>query len=347
MQISKYVKTEHRHVCKVIDAQDWPEDEKKDIKRKVLFVLKRDGRINYNAFEQGFRWNLCSEKLKSGDYTNWDGWEFRSNWAMTFRWGTEIQSPIPKWDGLPCDHIVILGEQGIGDEILFMSALPDLMVRVGTKCLEFQTYPRLRSIIERSFRIKTTDRRLLSHVTEGKALVALGDLFPWYRRDKRHFPRKPFLKADPEKVEHWRNWLTQFGDEKKIGIAWYTRKGYVEPESLMTDKGVYFDLQYRDAEKQIETAIAGVNQVPFDTTDDFENLFAFVKALDQVNTVTQTLCHVAGSQGTRCKAVIPPNNGEVKFFLWNYGDPNPVCESPIYPNMTVYRGIDEFRKADT
>jgi hypothetical protein len=344
VQISKYVKTEHRHVCKVIDAQDWPEDEKRDIKRKVLFVLKRDGRINYNAFEQGFRWNLCSEKLKSGDYTNWDGWEFRSNWAMTFRWGTEIQSPIPKWDGLPCDHIVILGEQGIGDEILFMSALPDLMVRVGTKCLEFQTYPRLRSIIERSFKIKTTDRRLLSHVTEGKALVALGDLFPWYRRDKSHFPRKPFLKADPEKVEYWKNWLTQFGDEKKIGLAWYTRKGYVEPESLMTDKGVYFDLQYRDSEKDIGKVPESVHQVPFDVTDDFENLFAFVKALDAVHTVTQTLCHVAGSQGTRCKAVIPPNNGEVKFFLWNYGDPNPVCESPIYANQTIYRGIDEFRK---
>lgn len=308
-----------------------------------MFVLKRDGQINYNAFEQGFRWNLCSERLKSGDYTNWDGWEFRSNWAMTFRWGIEMKSPVPKWDGKPCDHLVILGEQGIGDEILFMSALPDLMVRTGAKCLEFQTYPRLRSLIERSFKIRTTDRRLLSHVTEGKALVALGDLFPWYRRDKSHFPRKAFIKADPDKVEHWKQWLTQFGDEKKIGLAWYTRKGYIEPESLMTDKGVYFDLQYKDDEKSVGLAPQGVIKPPFDVTEDFENLFAFVNALDQVNAVTQTLCHVAGSQGTRCKAVIPPNNGEVKFFLWYYGNPSPVCESPVYPNMTVYRGIDEFR----
>lgn len=337
------IHTEHRLISNVIDGQDWPQDDKDDLKEKVLFVLNRDGQIDYSAFEQGFRWNLCSERLKSRDYSNWDGWEFRSNWAMTFRWGKEIQSPIPKWDGSPCDRLVLLGEQGIGDEILFMSALPDLMIRVGTKCLEFQTYPRLRSIIERSFKIKTTDRRLLSHVTEGKALIALGDLFPWYRRTKENFPRKAFLKADPEKVEHWKNWLTQFGDGKKIGLSWFTRKGFVEPESLMTDKGTCFDLQYRDKEHDVGKVPESVRQVPFDTMDDLENLFAFVKALDAVHSVTQTLCHVAGSQGVPCKAVIPPNNGEVKFFLWYYGDPNPVCESPIYPNMTVYRSINEFR----
>lgn len=337
------IHSEHKLISNVIDGQDWPEDEKDDLKEKVLFVLKRDGEINYQAFEQGFRWNLCSERLKSGDYSNWDGWEYRSNWAMTFRWGKEIQSPIPKWDGSPCDHLVILGEQGIGDEILFMSALPDLMIRVGTKCLEFQTYPRLRNIIERSFKVKTTDRRLLSHVTEGKALIALGDLFPWYRRRKENFPRKAFLKADPVLVNFWKQWLTQFGDEKKIGLSWFTRKGYVEPESLMTEKGVYFDLQYLDPDKDVGEAPESVHQVPFDKTDDFDNLFAFVKALDQVNSVTQTLCHVAGSQGVTCKAVITPNNGEVKFFLWYYGDPNPVCESPIYKNMTVYKNIDEFR----
>ena len=349
MNLTKYVKTEHSLICKVIDGQDWPEDEKKDLKKKVLHVLKRDGKLNYSAFEPGFRWNLCSERLKSGDFSNWEGWEFRSDWAMTFRWGKDIQSPVPKWDGKPCDHIVILGEQGIGDEILFMSALPDLMVRVGTKCLEFQTYPRLRSIIERSFGIKTTDRKLLSHVTEGKALIALGDLFPWYRHDKSHFPKKPFLKADPEKVAHWKEWLTQFGEGKKIGLAWFSRKGYVDPQSLITEEATYFDLQYRDDEKTHDKAVvhapAGVQSVPFDVTDDFENLFAFVKAIDQVNSVTQTICHVAGSQGIRCHAVIPPNNGEVKFFLWNYGNPNPVCDSPVYPNMTVYRSIDEFRKA--
>lgn len=344
MNLSRYAKNEHKLISNVIDGQDWPQDDKIDLKKKIKFVLKRDGRIDYRAFEHGFRWNLCSERLKSGDYTNWDGWEFRSNWAMTFRWGTDIQSPIPKWDGLPCDHLVILGEQGIGDEILFMSALPDLMVRVGVKCLEFQTYPRLRSIIERSFKIKTTDRRMLSHVTEGKGLIALGDLFPWYRRDKSHFPRKPFMKADPQKVEHWKQWLTQFGEGKKIGLSWFSRKGFVEPESLMKSGGTYFDLQYKDPDKPIGEAPPEVHKVPFDVTDDFENIFAFVKALDCVHSVTQTLCHVAGSQGTRCYAVIPPNNGEVKYFLWNYGDPRPSCESPIYPNMTVYRGIDEFRK---
>lgn len=338
------IATEHALISRVFEGQDWPKEDIEDFKQKTLLVLERDGCIDYNAFPAGFRWNLCSERLRSGDFSNWDGWEFRSDWAMTFRWGKEIQSPVPKWDGKPCNHLVVLGEQGIGDEILFLSALPDLLVRTGRECIEFQTYPRLRSIIERSYRIKTTDRKLLSHVVEGKAIMALGDVFPWYRRDQSHFPRKPYLKADPEKVEHWRKWLESYGDRPKIGLSWYTRKGYFAPELLKTVKdAVYFDLQYRDKEKPVNEPQEPLENVPFDTMDDMENLFAFVNALDSVHSVTQTLCHVAGSQGVRCEAVIPPNNGEVKFFLWYYGDPDPVCESPIYPAMTVYRNIDEFR----
>lgn len=335
--LTKKSKVEYGLICKVFDGQDWDSKEKEEMKSEVERILRRDGKINYQAFPPGFRWDICCERLKTGDFSNWDGWEFRSDWAMTFRWGEGIKTPVPKWDGKPTDHLVILGEQGIGDEILFLSALPDLMVRVGKKCLELQTYPRLKTIVERSYGIRCTDRRLLSHVTEGKSVMALGDLFPWYRRSRSHFPKKPYLKADPEKVAFWVDWMSQFGP-KNVGLAWKTRKGSVEPESLRTGEGTYFDLQYGE-HKTPEWMI----KPPFDIEDDMENLFAFVKALDRVDSVTQTLCHVAGSQGVECNAIIPPDNGEVRFFLWCYGSPDPVCESPVYPNMKVYKNINEFR----
>lgn len=258
---------------------------------------------------------------------------------MTFRWGQDIQSPIPKWDGGPSSHLVVLGEQGIGDEILFSSALPELMVRVGTKNIEFQSYPKLKSIIERSFGVKCTDRKPLSEVKEGQHIVALGDLFPWYRRHKSHFPKKPYLKPDPEKVSHWSEWLKQFNGPK-IGVAWYSRHGFLNPDDLITE-GTYFDLQYRS-----EVDMGGSKDlipVPFDTRDDFDNLFAFVACLDEVRTVTQTLSHVCGSQGKTCKAVIPPKNGEVNWYLWYYFDGKSYWDSPIYPNFTIYKSIDEFR----
>ena len=349
MKLSPEAKTEYKHICSVFDGQDWSENDKKEFKYKVLQVLKRDGKIDYSAFPEKFRWNLCTERLRSGNYTSWEGWEFRSDWAMTFRWGREIRCPVPKWDGRPVKHLTVLGEQGIGDEILFLSAMPELIVRLGREAIEFQTYPRLRKIIERSYGIRCTDRKPLSDVHEGDAVVALGDLFPWYRRDKSHFPRKPYLKADPSRVEHWKEWLAQFGDLPKIGLSWASTKGSVNPAHLMMSKGVYFDLQYRSREVVVHEPPPEVIKPPFDVNGEIDELFAFVAAIDSVHTTTQTLCHIAGSQGKETKVVLPSEsrvNG-VACWLWYYfnGSTWPHWESPVYPNMTIYRNIDEFRNS--
>lgn len=343
MNLTHEAKKQLKVISSVFNQQDWSEADKRELIAKVKNVLKRDGTINYRAFEPNARWDFCSERLKQGDYTNWDGWEFRSDWSKTFRWGVEVKCPLPKWDMQPVKHLVILGEQGIGDEILFLSALPEIIVRYGRECIEFQTYPRLQSIVERSFGIRCTDRRMLSDVVEGDAVMALGELFPWFRRDKSHFPKKPFIKADPEKVEHWRKYLEQFGEKPKVGVAWASTKGTIDPELLKTIDGVYFDLQYRDPKVEIPYPVGQLEKPPFDVTSDLENLFAFVKALDRAHSVTQTLCHVAGSQGVPVKAVLPQ---ELKSHLWYYynGSALGKWESPIYPNFTVYRNIEEFRK---
>jgi hypothetical protein len=344
MNLTHEAKKELKVVSSVFNQQDWPETDKRELIAKVKKILKRDGTLNYKAFEPKARWDFCAERLKQGDYRNWDGWEFRSDWSMTFRWGVEMKCPLPKWDMEPVNHLVVLGEQGIGDEIMFLSALPEIIARYGRDCIEFQAYPRIQSIVERSFGIRCTDRRLLSDVVTGDAVMALGELFPWYRRDKTHFPKKPYLKADPEKVEHWRKYLEQFGTKPKVGVAWASSKGTIDPKSLKTIDGVYFDLQYRDGKAVSDESTDWLEKPPFDVTSDFENLFAFVKALDRVHSITQTLCHVAGSQGVETKAVIPET--KLKMGLWYYfnGSNLGSWESPIYPNFTVYRNIEEFRK---
>lgn len=333
---------EYERHCQIIDDNNWPRNERRKLKKDIRFILERDGWINPRALTPEYRWNLCSARLRDGDFSNWDGWEFRSDWAMTLRWGVEKKSPVPLWDGTPKNHLVVLGEQGIGDEILFLSALPDFMVRFGKRCIEFQTYPRLHSIVERSYGIKCTNRKPLDEVTEGEGILALGDLFPWYRRDRSHFPRKPYLKADPEKIEHWKHWLENF-QGPKIGLGWYSRHGFLNPEDLMTEKASYFDLQY-ETDKAPKSK--NVIRPPFDTRNDFENLFAFVFCLDKVVSCTQTLVHVAGSLGKETKAVIPPKNGEVNWHLWyHHGSPGKSWSHLVYPNVTVFESIDEFRNS--
>ena len=332
-----------RHL-QVINDTDWKASDKAEISKEITKIIQRDGFVNPDYLTPAYKWNWCAARLRDGLFKDWDGFEFRSDWAVSFRGIDGTKSKVPKWDGQPVDHIVVLGEQGLGDEILFLSALPELIVRLGTKAVELQCYPRLKSIVERSFKIKVTDRKKLSEVTEGDAMVALSDLFPFYRRDVSHFPRKPYLKPDPIKVEYWTEWLKQFGDKEKIGIAWYSRHGWVNPADLVTSKdAVYFDLQYDYEGKQ-----SFGEKVPFDTKTDLENLFAFVAALDRVVTVTQTLAHVCGSQGKVCDAIIPPKNGEVSWFNW-YNSCHVLGNSETWPHLlyssvTVYGTPESFKK---
>jgi len=333
--------------CQVINRCDWPRFEKEKIKKRIKKILRRDGIVDINAFEPSYRWNLCTMRLESGDFTDWDGWEFRSPWFMTFRGVHGEKCPVKRWDGKPVNHLVVLGEQGLGDEILFLSALPDLMVRIG-KGIEWVGYKQLNSVVERSYGISTSERRILSEITEGDAVIASGDLFQWYRRDKNHFPRKPFLKPDPKRVEKWKNWLSQFEGKKKIGLGWYSRHGFIKPEDLLVEKdAVYFDLQYRKPEINVPECPKDVLPCPFDFTDSFEDLFAFVSCLGKVFTSTQTLVHVCGSVGVETHAIQPPKNGEVKFPLW-YNQCRVLGDLESWPHLVygsvkVYENINEFR----
>ena len=327
---------EFKQHCLVIDHTDWSRNEKRHIKSELKKFLDQGKPFPYKHFPPSYQWNFCSARLRDQDFSNWDGWEFRSDWAMTFRWGEHLKCPVPKWDGGQTNHLVVLGEQGVGDEILFMSALPELQVRVGTKNIEFQTYPKLKSIVERSLGVRCTDRKHLTQVTEGQFVAALGDLFPWYRRDRSHFPRKPFLKPDPEKVEYWKNWLKDY-PKPWVGYAYRSRHGSFTEDEITSaiGEGSLFDLQY-DA-----------GNAPFDAKDDFENLFAFVSAIDRVVSCTQTLVHVCGSLGKECHAIIPPKNGEVDWYLWYHlaGQREGVKSWPhlVYGSVTVYETIEDFR----
>ena len=342
---------EYKIHCGVLDQyRDFMEDspetrlEIRKFKQAIKKNLQAKGFIDPSIFPAQHRWNICSEKLRKGYFSDWDGWQFRSDWAMTYWFGDKLVipkfdlKPVKREDGIaymkPVSHLVVLGEQGIGDEICYASLLPELIIRVGAKSIEFQSYPRLKTIFERSFKIRCTDRRVLGQVTEGESVISLGDLLPLYRRDLSHFPRKAFLKTDPEKQKVWRRWLSQF-PKPWVGYAYKSRHGYYrETDISNVIQGSKFDLQY-DSD--------GQEKPPFDTRDDFETLYAFVSCLDKVVSCTQTLCHVSGSLGIETHAIIPPKNGEVQSKLWYYGEGKDSWEMPFYSNFTVYKGLNEFR----
>lgn len=319
--------------------EDYTDQAFNEIASDLKRTCERYGHIDYTLFPPTFRWHLCSARLSQGKFDNWDGWEYRSNWSITFQGWNGFQMKVPKWDGKPVNKLVIASEQGIGDEICYGSAIPELMVRLGPKALELQCHPRLVPVFERSYGIKCVPRKVLSEITDGDAVVALADLFMIYRMDKAHFPKKPFLKVDPEKREKWLKFLSGY-PKPWIGIAWRSRHGELPLETLIDPflgKGTAINLQYGDTSMDLIETFSNPMQ-------DMDDHLALVSCMDRVVSVTQTLVHEAGALGVQCDAIKPPKGtGEVDCHLWYYGVGKSPHEHRVYGSVRVWESLEDWR----
>lgn len=330
---------EYREICEVINQTPESKLKREWLKKDIKKTMKKVGRIDYNLFPPDFRWNLCAARLRMGRFDNWDGWEFRSDWSITFQGMNGYDLVLPKWHGGDCKKLIILGEQGIGDELMFSSAIPELIVRLGRDKLEFQTYPRIIPIMERSFGIKCVPRKRLGELEyeEDTYVVALADLFMFYRRDRSHFPGKPYLKPDLKLVEKYKEKLDEISDKPKIGIGWKARHGDLNPQELMCEDATYVNLQYLNHPDGNWTEPTPDNVIDFgiNPIEDLESHIALIAALDKVVTVTQTTVHEAGAIGKECHAIRPKKGtGEVHNMLWYYFLGN--VPSVIYNSVSIW-----------
>lgn len=338
-------KQEYKEICEVIDRTPESRMKRDRLKKHIRKTLERVGSIDYNHFPPDFRWNLCAARLRMGRFDNWDGWEFRSDWSITFQGINGYKLKAKKWRGEKPEKILVLGEQGIGDEILFASALPELITRVGAERIEYQTYPRIIPMMKRSFGIECVPRKSLGDILDfdGQYVVAMADLFMFYRHDVSHFPGKPFLKPIPGLVEHYKKELNKLGDKPKIGIGWKARHGDLDPKDLMCEDAIYVNLQYltHPDGTWTEPLPEGVVDLGVDPLEDMDEHLALVAALDKVVTVTQTTVHEAGALGVECHAIRPlKGTGEVNNMLWYYGLGN--IDSPVYNSVKIWDTVKDY-----
>lgn len=290
---------------------------KRDRLRKQIRKLHERGKLDFTQLDEEWRWRLCCARLRLGDYSNWDGWQFRSEWSKALM--TE-KTNLPQWDGRPYGpgiaRLLILGEEGIGDEIMHASVIPEAIVRLGRKGVVYECNERIHGLIERSFGIECWPRRKLNEVRENIShWIAQGDLSAMFRRDIGHFPGKPYLKADPVRIEEMREFVAVL-PRPLIGISWQGRHGFLEPEKMMKEPGTYINLQYD------EKAQEGIVEPPIDLKMDIEGVYGLLSVLDKVVAVPTSVVHFAGSLGVPTDLYPVPKQEEqdVEYSLnWRVG----------------------------
>ena len=261
----------------------------------------------------------------------------------------------PRWDGAPTTGrtVLVYGEQGLGDEIMFASCLPDLM-RSGARCV-IECHASLRALFADSFPDATvyatpTDRRVPDAID---ALgidweVPIGSLAMYYRARAADFPHhQGYLKARPERVAAWRERLSALGPGPKIGLSWRggTHRSREPLRSIELPRwqpifdvpGPHFvSLQYTPDAPQALHALAREHGVQVahwpEALADYAETAALVTALDFTITVCTSIVHLAGALG-RPVWVMAPYTPE-----WRYGRSGEALR--WYPSARMFRQHD-------
>ncbi len=190
----------------------------------------------------------------------------------------------PMWDGEDLEQIrgkklIWIGEQGLGDEVLFMNQVKDLLEAVGPEGeLRIVCEYRLMGLVARSFpQAKVYNH--LSTIIEGRDVRAApkidADADFWtpmatplraLRPSLDSFPDEAgFLVPDPERKAAFRDQLDALGGGLKVGILWKSLKmnarrarffsAFDAWKPVLDVKGVDFiNLQYGEVEEELELA---------------------------------------------------------------------------------------------
>jgi tetratricopeptide (TPR) repeat protein len=280
-----------------------------------------------------------------------EGWqEYEWRWR---RPGAESRrhQGLPLWSGdmsIPC-RLLVWGEQGIGDQIIYGSMINDVLSTPMAVTLEVDR--RLVPLYRRSFpRLSVLPKQESPAAGHGSydCQAPLASLGRWLRASFESFPRRrSFLDADPSRVDRYRARLTG-NRAAAVAISWRSANREVGSAKsielrdwlpiLQLPDVRFVDLQYGDTESErrlVEQEVgARIKHLPdLDLYGDLEGVAALCAACELVITSSNVTAHIAGALGRPVWLIVPKGNG--RFWYWFSGR----SDSPWYPTMRIFDQI--------
>jgi ADP-heptose:LPS heptosyltransferase len=252
---------------------------------------------------------------------------------------------MPLWKGEEGKKIALWKEQGIGDQILFLSLLPE----VQQMCSSLSVYidPRLHSLCRRAM----PDINFVKDIDELQNVdcdynLPLGSVPGLIRNDISDFDRtvNGYLKADQQRVDAIRKELKLEG-KTAIGISWRSLNTLNQQKKSVRLRDmermfagldvVLVNLQYGDVADEIkefkeETGIEVLQCASVDNREDLDGLAALIEACDLVVSITNATVHMAGALAKETWVMLP----YVRVNFWWLLE---RTDSVWYPSLTLYR----------
>lgn len=307
-----------------------------------------DAALNRDPHAGTVRVGRALLRLARGDFAGgWDDYAGRLDSPESPRRGF----PFPEWKGEPLAgrSVLVYAEQGLGDEIMFASCIPDLAAEADRVVLECD--PRLAALFGRSFpgvevhgAPRTWEHAWLAAVGAIDLQIPAGSLPGRYRRRLDAFPRvRSFLRADEAGTARYRRRLAALGPSRKVGLAWRgglmrTRRNArsVPPRELAAllarPEVHWISLQHDAAAGELAElqalARGRLTHWP-EVWSSADEAASLMTALEAVVTVCSSVVHLGGALGVRVLTLVPANPE------WRYLASGPTM--PWYSTVELLR----------
>ena len=286
--------------------------------------------------------------------------EFERGWKL-FEWRFKILNsifsyewfPVPRWDyksDVTGKHVLVWLEQGIGDQIMGASMVPDIAAKAASVTLMADR--RFADLCRRSFPANVEFYKFGDPISprlkawDYDCQLSMADLGFMFRKKFEDFPGVTFLKPDADKVAALRaKYKKAGGDRPLVGFSWmsanvkYGALKSIPPDDyigVLKDKDVqYVSLQYGDNPIDMDMLRQRGAEFIVDPSIDplisLDDSAAQIAAMDHVVSVSNSTVHLAGAMGVPTTAMIPVGHGRVWYWF------TAMDHSCWYPSVRLRR----------
>ena len=245
--------------------------------------------------------------------------------------------------------LIISGEQGIGDELLYLSMLDEIKNQV--RSLTYIVHDKLYKWVSLNFSgaefIRESESKKHLKTNIDSVTINAASMMNYIDNWDIFFSKVKLWKVDAKiKEGYWKKYKKN--DKKLMGISWMSKNEKIGDEKsipleklmpLFEDHHV-ISLQYGDVEGEIEKINQeSSNQIYFDKELDYYNdinsLASLVSICDFIITCSNVTAHIAGRLGIKTFLLVPKYFGNIWYWVTEKN------QSKWYPSITIIRQKDD------
>ena len=308
--------------------------------QKAIFNYETSIKIRKDFQDPYF--NISQIQLRNNDFKNgWKNYEYR--WGKSQERPTEINFSKPRWEpSFGFGRLLIWGEQGMGEQIIFGSILNDVIEKFSS--IIFMVDERLCELFQESYpNIKVFNKKLKIDEKLFDYHLPIGSLALYFREQVENFNDKKILNLNSNKFQF------NFTNEKKFkcAISWkslnpynaHIRSIYLNDlKNILKNPNIdFYDIQYTNEDLEIKKFEEehGITIKQIENLDKFNDIYQlthFINSCDFIISISNTNAHLAASLGKPVFLLLPQERG--KFWYW---DNMHNGKNLWYPSVCIFK----------